>query len=428
MNPTNDYDMTGEGSQARPQGAVFEEVIAQMHRRMIELEERLNDQRVQSQAQAQALAQAQEEAQRRSKSLRPNGGAAATPAPVATALDPRPSRKPAKWPSWDGKTISFSSYLHALQLKIECDASFLGSDKLVCLEIFQSLPESKRPRVAPWFEQGGKDGQYNWREFFDVIREKFEDRQALQHASDLLMRIRMGKTQSFVDFLQDFEYRLSLCSNLGWNDQMKTIMLHERLNDRLKETLLPADLPEDNFDRWVDKVKGISSRLERIGGYRSADGTGSKTWFVRSGTRGADSYAASQAGRPSTDADGDVRMAGVNALSSLDLSSLGSELAATLISSLNLRPGQGPRSSSNDKPLAPCRSDAELEKSWLEGKCFSCGGNHRAPRCPKFKPNRNNRRRPAGSQAQITRLSTGAKEPSLLDLGEEEEPSLSGNA
>lgn len=172
-----------------------------------------------------------------------------------------------QWPVWDGLQTTFDSYLFQIRVKIEEERNFLGSNRSICLNIFRSIPPIKQPRILHWFEIGGPNGNYQWDLFLNHIKEQFENRQARQTAGNLLQRMRMGENQFFIDYLQDFELKVSQCGG-SWSDNNKIMHLDTGLNSRLRLLLLSKSLPDDDYLKWVSKVKAVAGRLENTPNYR----------------------------------------------------------------------------------------------------------------------------------------------------------------
>ena len=121
------------------------------------------------------------------------------------------TKQPSQWPVWDGSTTSLNAHLFLLRIKIEEDRAVLGSDRAICFDIFRSVPSDKQPRILNWLETGGFDSNYNWNHFLDHLKETFENKLARQTAADQLGRMQMGATQYFVDYLQEYELKISQC-------------------------------------------------------------------------------------------------------------------------------------------------------------------------------------------------------------------------
>ena len=84
--------------------------------------------------------------------------------------------------------------------------------------------------------------------------------------------MRIGSDQYFVDFLQNFEYKLAQYNGLAWPDNAKIIRLNSAINAKLADALITVDLPDDNYMNWVQKVKRISEQLKAKEGYRRNEG------------------------------------------------------------------------------------------------------------------------------------------------------------
>lgn len=80
--------------------------------------------------------------------------------------------------------------------------------------------------------------------------------------------MRMGKNQLFVDFLQDFELKITQCNCSHWPDDSKISLLESGINHTLRNILLSKSLPEDDYTKWVSKVKRVAGRLENSLSYQ----------------------------------------------------------------------------------------------------------------------------------------------------------------
>lgn len=314
--------------------------------------------------------------------------ARAPPTSSATAII---QRKATKWPVWDGKIDSFKTHACLLRVKIEEDRTILGTNRAICMEMFNSIPADKRPRVSHWFETGGSMGDYDWEEFLVALKDKFEDKQAKQTAGDQLSRMRMGATQHFADYLQDFEFKLSQCDGLAWPDRTKIIYLNTSINSKLKEKLVSKSLPDDDYAKWTRKVQDVASRLESLPSYRPKGSTNTKTWYLAQGGNGRHAQDTLESnGTPKVDYDGDTLMTGVSGLSIGNLAAL-----INAIQGNRNRSGpsgeKGGRSrqprEGNDRPRAPWRSQEDLRRLATENKCFRCEKvGHRSFQCLTYRP------------------------------------------
>ena len=164
-----------------------------------------------------------------------------------TPLSPNP-KKESPWPNWDGRTGSFLNFRSQLRVKIEEDRHLLGSDRAVCYGMLQTLPDNKKARAHGWFDRGGPDGSYRWEAFLGEFTALFEDKQARQTAGEQLTRMRQGSSQFFVDFLQDFEYKLQQCGGTNWAGNAKVMLLNASINTSLRTALVTVDLPDDDYE------------------------------------------------------------------------------------------------------------------------------------------------------------------------------------
>jgi hypothetical protein len=336
-------------------------------------------------------------------------------APASVQPTATTQRKATKWPVWDGKVDSFKTHAYLLRVKIEEDKAILGTNRAICMEIFNSLPADKRPRVAHWFESGGPDGDYDWEVFLFTLKEKFEDKQAKQTAGDQLSRMRMGATQYFADYLQDFEFKLSLCDGLGWPDRTKIIYLNTSINSKLKEKLVSKSLPDDDYTKWTKKVSDVASRLENLPLYRSKDSTTTKTWYLSpvgcGGKLSQDTLGPENA--PKVDADGDTPMIGMSGLSINALTSLINAIQGN---------GKGERQlkRKDKRPRAPWRTPDEIRKLAAENKCYRCEKiGHLSSQCRAYRPPE----RPKAPKVNNMEIPAGMK---IAEARFEDSPSGSG--
>lgn len=184
----------------------------------------------------------------------------AYPAQVPATASSTHERKPSKWPVWDGSAVAFEAHIFNLRVKIEEDRQFLGSDRSICLSIFNSIPTDKQPRIMQWYRNGGSDGSYNWELFLAHITDQLENKQARQTARSQLQRMRMGKNQLFVDFLQDFELKITQCNCSHWSDDSKISLLESGINHTLRNILLKLqDVSKIHF--LINKKANLKKKL-----------------------------------------------------------------------------------------------------------------------------------------------------------------------
>ncbi|KAI1006398.1 hypothetical protein K3495_g1823 [Podosphaera aphanis] len=279
-----------------------------------------------------------------------------------------------QWPMWDGMITSINSHVFQMKVKIEEQRGMLGSDRNVCLSIFNSIPSEKHPRILNWFETGGPDLKYNWVDFLEHLKAQFGDKQARQVAGNLFNRMRMGSCQYFSDFLTEFEIKLSQCGGTRRDDESKISLLETAINAPLRQLLLSKSMPTDDYQKWVSKVRVVAARLENTPSYRPSGSAGRKTWYLPQ--NGSASFFISKNSKdkagPSLDSDGDTKVGGINAMKSLQ----------TIISALN---GVN-KNLYQSKPRAKWRSLDEFKRLSQEGKCIRCQKKgHDTRLCPKYR-------------------------------------------
>ncbi|KAI1001107.1 hypothetical protein K3495_g7089 [Podosphaera aphanis] len=204
-----------------------------------------------------------------------------------------------------------------------------------------------------------------------------------------------GAHQYFADFVQDFEHRLAQCNEV-YTAPGKTMQLKASINGKLRRPLIGVKLPlDENYDAWVAEVREVALDLESLADYRTRGANQTTTQFEapKSGTAQGVSI------RLETDADGDIRMGGTNALlaakqrlvAGRDGKERDYEEADVREDQLNFA-GKG-----GVLPRAPWRSPQEFRRLMTEGLCVRCAGNgHTAKSCPSFR------------RAKLPRVQTGA--------------------
>ncbi|KAI0996407.1 hypothetical protein K3495_g11774 [Podosphaera aphanis] len=158
-------------------------------------------------------------------------------------------------------------------------------------------------------------------------------------------------------------------------DDMKISLLENSLNRPLNRLLLNKSLPEDDYDKWISKVKRVAGRLENTPEYRPKGCSGIKTWYLplKTSQGGFAPKTSSRASHPELDADGDTKMGDVTS----------AKIAQAGISALSRNlPKQ-----SNRKPPAKWRSMNEFKRLSGEGRCVRCAQlGHPTRFYPKFGP------------------------------------------
>ncbi|KAI1004749.1 hypothetical protein K3495_g3465 [Podosphaera aphanis] len=118
-----------------------------------------------------------------------------------------------------------------------------------------------------WYRTGGSEKTHNWEIFLEHIVDQLENKQARKTARIQLQRMRMGSSQLFIDFLRDLELKLSQCVCTHWSDDMKFSLLENGINSSLRNLLSSKSLPDDDYLKWISKVKRVSGRLENTPAY-----------------------------------------------------------------------------------------------------------------------------------------------------------------
>ena len=292
-----------------------------------------------------------------------------TPEQVTTVCEKFPTKE-IMLPKWDGKKETYATFKFKLELKIEVLGPWLGSNKLICLGILECLPENKQNRVSSWLMRQGNTGMYDWREFLAFIHKQFDNRQAGLEAGVALTRMRQGDHQYFEDFLQDFEYKLSLCEGDSFGSAAKLILLHAAINDQTRDALIGNDITlAMGYEAYIDKVRLIASQIQARHKYRPK-GTilQPKTVLVVGNTP------QNQLVQPfedhQIDGNGDTKMTGINAMAA---SSTNKALTSNGVERI--------------KPPAPWRSQTEFKNLVKRGCCVRCAKvGHGGRRCPTYSP------------------------------------------
>lgn len=112
--------------------------------------------------------------------------------------------------------------------------------------------------------------------------------------------------------------KLAQCTGLSWPDEDKIIRINEAINEKLSSALIDVDLPDDDYDGWVSRVRKTASRLEARQGYVTESHTSTRyleklnTALLRPFVERSFSESSKPKPSPQLDADGDVQMSGVN--------------------------------------------------------------------------------------------------------------------
>lgn len=310
-----------------------------------------------SQSEIKELLRIREERMSQSSRFQPANNISSSSAPSRQA----PVRLETNLPKWNGKLEDFEFYMRRLELRVERELSPFADPCRICLDMIDTLPETKQARAAEWFNESERKGDFNWRELATFFRKQFEDKQARQTAASILNRMEQGYHQYFDDFLRDFEYRIVQSGGReAHTDLGKTQKLKDAVNSRLRRHLIGVKLPPpENYQDWVEEVREIAKDLESLEDYRPKGAIQTKTVLGTPKSGSAQVFVNSQleSQGPKLDSDGDTLMGGTNAI-----------LAA--INDLK-KGGWGPQQVTS-KPRAPWRTKEDIKKLIEEGRCTRC--------------------------------------------------------
>jgi hypothetical protein len=262
-----------------------------------------------------------------------------------------------------------------IESKIEREKGSLRSNKAICMNIFTGLPKEKQQRVIYWRQEGGTNWSYTPEKFLEHMGSKFLDREEERKALDKLDRLRQGDKQKFEDFRQQFEQLSAQAGSLSYRGPSKIAIIRRSLNPSLARTLIPVELSNTDYDAYVTKVQTISTNFEAHVDFRKQNGS-TTHYYVNEGSHMANN----------TDAEGDVEMTGVNALS-------------VQIAALVARVDALSDKKEDKRPRAKWRPQAEFSALIQAGKCGRC-------KQPKHNPNICEFRPAARPRAQVTAIAT----------------------
>jgi hypothetical protein len=309
-----------------------------------------------------------------------------TPSPTMSAPSPTvlPSTSGSRripWPKWSGEIEDYAFYHQRLACRIEEATSEL-SNKMICYQMVETLPEKKQKLVADWFGSGGENGDWAWTEFLEHFITQFENKQAKEEAAEDLSRIRQGATQWFKDFLSDFEYKLTIAGGRKWPDSMRVALVRSGINLTLKTALSTKVLAVNNYTEWMRIVKVVAGQIENLPSYRPKGSPPSqaKTWHLRQpGTVGYSAAPPNIGGTsspsPKVDSQGDTIMGGtaINAI------------VAAVVSAMNDKKGKG-KGGNDSRPRAPWRTPEAFRRLMDKGVCSRCEKpGHMGRNCPEFR-------------------------------------------
>jgi hypothetical protein len=141
------------------------------------------------------------------------------------------------------------------------------------------LPEIKRTRIFQWFLNEGPYKDWNVNEFLFHLKDKFENKEAVQTAGNELQRMRMGDSQKFDNLLNDFEFKLALYKGAKWPKRNRILRLNAIINAKLLNALITVDFPDNDYQSWVIRTRKIAAKLEARPGYVTSRNV--TTWFIK---------------------------------------------------------------------------------------------------------------------------------------------------
>jgi hypothetical protein len=230
-------------------------------------------------------------------------------------------------------------------------------------------------------------------EFLFYLKNKFENKEAVQTAGNELQRMHMKNFQKFNSLLNDFKFKLALCKEAKWSDRNRILRLNAIINAKLLNALITMDFPDNDYQSWVIKTRKIAAKLEARSGYVISRNVA--TWFIKKEGSNA-FFSRSQIARPSpeqpntstADSDGDIQITGVN--------NAIVNLFTTLVNQLGGKRQSPPNYERNKLPKSPGKArKTKARAKWVpiseaselikNGRCFSCKKKeHITRKCPKY--------------------------------------------
>lgn len=313
---------------------------------------------------------------------------------TAVSVDGNTGAKAIAWPKWDGKRDNYTLFRWQIKTKITVENGKLGSNQGICANIFNGLPTEKQQRVIQWLSNGEQHDNYEPESFIKHMDDKFLDHEAEAKALDELNKISQGSRQPFEDFRQQFEQLTSQAGSLAPQRASKITIMNNALNYSLQQTLKSVRLSRDDYDTYVKDVQYFATKTEALSHQRRYPSTDKETPTTR--------------GRPqspqtvSRDAEGDVEMTGINALSA--------QIAALIARVDTL----GKDAKKDRRPRAKWRSQTEFLALIQAGKCGRC-------KKPKHHPNVCEFRPATRPKTQVTAVITQHTDDSLQEASSESE-------
>jgi hypothetical protein len=133
--------------------------------------------------------------------------------------------------------------------------------------------------VFQWFLSEGPYKDWNIDEFLLHLKDKFENKEAVQTAGNELQRMRINNFQKFDSLLNDFEFKLALYKKAEWPDRNQILRLNAIINAKLLNALITVNFPNNDYQSWVIRIRKIAARLEACSGYITSKNV--TTWFIK---------------------------------------------------------------------------------------------------------------------------------------------------
>jgi hypothetical protein len=227
------------------------------------------------------------------------------------------------------------------------------------------------------------------------LKNKFENKEAVQTAGNELQRMRMNDFQKFDSLLNDFEFKLALCKEAEWPDQNRIFRLNAIINAKLLNALITIDFPNNDYQLWITRTRKIAARLDARSGYVTSRNV--TTWFIKK--EGFNAFfsrpqtarsSPEQPNTPTTGSDGDIQITKVNNAMVNFFTTLVNQLDSKRQSPLNREKNKSSRSfGKTGKTKARARWILTSEASELienGAALIAKKKGHIARECPEYQP------------------------------------------
>lgn len=312
------------------------------------------------------------------------------------------NRKRRKFPSWDGETATFNTYIREVEECIEIDRDLMGPDRAIWFDINSSLPTFAKQKVAV-FNASGPNIRHDYNQFIAHLKRSFGNRKEKEDKQELLSKIRQKENQRFSDFFPLFEEALIGSGGTGWPDDSKFIWLKRSLSESLRDQLFTVNLNPHEFYESVGKIEEVAYRFEQSRHFKGRKGLEQRLEIPKSFQE--------TTSHPILDSDGDVIMGRMKSFEQgykttkrkdSDGRNKGNQLRNIEKEDYYHRDGQ---------KRAALVSQAEIERRKSNNLCIRCGtNNHFVAKCPYLPPKR----------PQVSIKSTDVDIPPLLEDESEE--------